>query len=1110
MKLNKRIVKGVATTVVLAHMNMALQPLMAATQADKGASSPLAQSQLKRMQALQRDLDEARAKQAQASASPADQASARLAQVEELVRDIAFIDREGRPDNAEASRPGQEQVRAIGPNLKAKVRPLSSEQKAQQQERRQQRLAELRELLASQQGDQQAVREEFAQTRRTLIERKLPEVILARHDEAVKTFEQRVASFNQTAARLQQGDASALGELQSFFDQNPTKRRAAPMDPKNLPWRTPEPTKRLPAETKTAWFQNLYGQQGTRVAQLGNSLAGLEFVTPPEPGQAPSEADLAETPETQRTAAIVAKAQELGNNPVNIQNWVRNNVEWVPTWGAIQSAQDTLDKKRGNAIDIASLEIALLRAARIPARYQFGTIELPAEQVMNWVGGVTKPEAAQQLLGQGGIANRGLIEGGKISKIRMEHAWVQAYVNWAPSRGAKQGSATQHPSPVGPRNAWVPLDGSFKQYENAGGSPELQEAFAQANASGSACTSFVHAYVSQGSSLPNGGIKFSTDILTSDSADNCVNRIYSVLRGQGVNPLSLLRRNISSTTLSVIVPALPYVVALSGTQSADVPAALRWQLQVELFDSTLDLYEENPSLSYAQPMAAASDGRVGLSFIGSSPADVELMNRLQNEQALGLPAYQLSVIPRLTRDTEVLAMGRPITMGTAQHLRMTLHGPGQTYPVDTKMSAGDEMVLALNAGGMAPEKVQARYAKEGSNNSLENLHTVALNYWMLVDAAEAQLAELLQVSVVRLPSIGVVASPLAVRYFFGVARSAAYGGRHIDIPHKLVGVTGAPQASKAFMQHAGMHGSNFEALVFERVFGRERGSSYSATRLLAKAAEQGLAIYVVDQSNASVIGTLALPPDIKSELTQAVALGKAVIVPEREPVLPDWSAVGYIISDPETGAGAYMISGGLNGGQDPGGCNPGGGTAPATQPVPGSNNGMSLMTGLLLFIAFIVLIMMTGPAIAAFAMVFVGVATPAMAAAPPGGLSPELQQLWNSTWGKIRPFNSGPNYPGEDISPPGDCDQKQYDDLVAEKERACGKPSACKGNLCDQAEINERIGNRSECINARLNVMDVCFRGGDGAHWNQLLEQLSGLRKCQNCLANALSGSCRK
>ena len=77
----------------------------------------------------------------------------------------------------------------------------------------------------------------------------------------------------------------------------------------------------------------------------------------------------------------------------------------------------------------------LLRAAGIPARYQFGTIEVGTEQLQNWVGGATKAEAAQQIISQGGIANRGLIEGGRFAKVRMEHVWVQAYVNWAPSRG---------------------------------------------------------------------------------------------------------------------------------------------------------------------------------------------------------------------------------------------------------------------------------------------------------------------------------------------------------------------------------------------------------------------------------------------------------------------------------------------------------------------------------------------------------------------------------------------------------------------------------------------------------------------------------------------------
>jgi hypothetical protein len=52
----------------------------------------------------------------------------------------------------------------------------------------------------------------------------------------------------------------------------------------------------------------------------------------------PTPEDLALNIEVQFTPEIIAKAQELGNNPVKIYNWVRNNVEFVPTYGSIQGA----------------------------------------------------------------------------------------------------------------------------------------------------------------------------------------------------------------------------------------------------------------------------------------------------------------------------------------------------------------------------------------------------------------------------------------------------------------------------------------------------------------------------------------------------------------------------------------------------------------------------------------------------------------------------------------------------------------------------------------------------------------------------------------------------
>jgi len=231
------------------------------------------------------------------------------------------------------------------------------------------------------------------------------------------------------------------------------KKRHQTLDPNNLPWGTPDASKtRKPAQTAEQ-LRSLTGishfPQGTQVA--------ANIITPEMLGQlgGPVAEDLAETPDIQFTDAIRAKVLELDEDPVKIYNWVRNNIEFIPSYGSIQGADYTLQDGKGNAFDTASLLIALYRAANIPARYAYGTVQVPADKVMNWVGGVEVPEAAQQLLGQGGIPNVALINGGKITHIKMEQVWAEVWVDYFPSRAAKHITGDQ----------WIPLDASFKQYE---------------------------------------------------------------------------------------------------------------------------------------------------------------------------------------------------------------------------------------------------------------------------------------------------------------------------------------------------------------------------------------------------------------------------------------------------------------------------------------------------------------------------------------------------------------------------------------------------------------------------------------------------------------------
>src|SRR6218665_2752269 len=123
-----------------------------------------------------------------------------------------------------------------------------------------------------------------------------------------------------------QPDEQNLGAIGQFFEQYPAARARSPLNPGELPWGTPRPTTAEPASSQAAWHQSLYADQKVLLAQAGTTIAGIRFDIPPAPGTAPDVADLAPTAEVTLSRAIQAKAAQLGNNPVLIDNWVRNTV----------------------------------------------------------------------------------------------------------------------------------------------------------------------------------------------------------------------------------------------------------------------------------------------------------------------------------------------------------------------------------------------------------------------------------------------------------------------------------------------------------------------------------------------------------------------------------------------------------------------------------------------------------------------------------------------------------------------------------------------------------------------------------------------------------------
>ncbi|WP_082567450.1 transglutaminase domain-containing protein [Pelomonas sp. Root1217] len=965
---HRPVLNGIARTLIGALLFNALSPLSVLAQ-DKPVVSPAAQRQMQQLGALNQKIEQAKAER---SRTPAERLTRDFQQAQDLIHGL-HADQRSRAPKAKPGEREPMEVRAIGPDIRIETERspldrLSDERRADNESR-------LREHLRTLTQSRASVRADFDTTRRELLAKKLPAEILARHDAAVGDFEQRAAAFERAAKAWadgpDEGKPAALADLDDFFKRYPASRPAAPMDPKKLPWRAPEPTKRAPADTQTAWFQNLWGTPKVMLAQAGGSVGPINFDVPPEPGQLPTVADLAETPETQRSATITAKAVELGNNPLNIHNWVRNNLDWIPSWGAVQSADDTLAKKRGNAHDIASLEIALLRAANIPARYQYGTIDVDADKLQNWVGGTTKVEAAQQLLSQGGIANRGVLVGGGIVKVRMEHVWVSAYVNWLPSRGSKQGTNGQHVNPSGSLNAWVSLDPSYKQYTyvqgldlNAAVSPDPQALLNAAQ---------------QGATIntQEGWVQNLNQAAVQTQLNDYQARLKTYVRSQNSNVTIgdvIGKKLIPQQLPSLLAGSPPYAVAQTGQRTSAVPANLQHQFRIQLF-SALDagIDDPTPLLNYQEKTSQLAGKRLTLSYVPATHADADLIVSylpkphadgsaiLLGEFPAGLPGYLIKMKPQISLDGQVVAQSnQALTMGTdlfsaAGFTRVSSPADWDTSTAESHV-VGQATAIGLSLQGVSAAQLgQLQIRLQATKTQLQannlngltgdqisgDLLTATIWSWFAAAERHGRLSQN-QANITENAglSYGFFHATVQPIYSWGVVRQVRFPGVNIDVPH-LRSLTWSKRAITAdvvsYNRQRGEYMSALENAVPERFFNDTSKCNLvghpnpvpglpacpegiSAVKAIGLAAQAGQRIYMITPEVYN-----ANPDLVQSQLgahtakTQArvqtyLEAGWEVSIHQLPITQNGWTGAGFSAVDPQTGAGGYIIEGGGNGG----------------------------------------------------------------------------------------------------------------------------------------------------------------------------------------------------
>jgi len=775
--------------------------------------------------------------------------------------------------------------------------------------------AEVKALeIALERLDQQA-QQDFEAIEQRLKANNLPPVIFQRHQEAVQTYKTEMQTLKQNLNALE----SALDDddrtrkakkAKDHLKEKQKKRAHTPVDPNNLPFRTPDGKVRPPHETPQAFRASLFKPEPIQVAstELTAGMLSTELLSVAAVAAAPTPADLAPTEDVQITPEVQALAVSLNNNPVKIYNWVRNNIKFLPTYGSIQGSQMTLESKQGNAFDTASLLIALLRASGIHSRYVYGTVQIPVEKVMNWVGGVTKPDAAQQLLGQGGIPNIGLVQGGQITHIKLEHVWVEGFIDFYPSRGAvhKQG------------DSWVPLDASFKQYQFTQGMDIKTNVPFDAQ-------SFVNQVKASATiNETEGWVTGLSEAIIQNTVIDYQNRVQAYVNTTNPNATvgdALGTQSIIADKRTVLAASLPYQKLAIGNRFAGIPSSLRHTVTLNLYASALDRVLASPALSYTIGLPALNTHRLGVTYQPATSADLQLIQSYTDQGATSLPVYLIQMKPVVQMDGTTVASGSPITMGTAQYWDATLTDPqgSHTGTESFEATAGDEIVFGVNGNGITPEIVQNRLNTVVLHSAAENLHQVSLHYWMEHDLFDGLTAKAHGVYKQRLPSVGLFSSPLSVSFFFGVPRTGNYKGRQMDVKRVLLAAVAKDDKTQfAFMSQIGIQGSYLEGSVFDQLFSRAQGTSPSAAQILMEANRQNIPIYTITATNINdVLPILAVSNDVKADISSAISADRVAVVPKQELSLGSWTGAGYILQDKQTGAGAYLISGGLNGAVQP-------------------------------------------------------------------------------------------------------------------------------------------------------------------------------------------------
>lgn len=724
-------------------------------------------------------------------------------------------------------------------------------------------LAEIRSFAGQLTRLDSGVRADFAKARTILKKIDSPEKdaiqkrVERQYEQRSQTLRQKLNAIEQ--ARWSQETSAAVADLSAWLDEIEPDPPAQPLGTQ-LPHRIVD-YKAGPPILGTA----------IAPAYAPNTPGAIPSTLPVEP----TPEDLAETFEVQFSPEIRSLATSLGNDPVRMYEWVRNNIDFEPYGGSMKGANGTLRQRAGNDADTASLLVALYRVSGIPARYVRGVIDVPVDSAVNWLG-VGTPDAAARLLTAGGIQAQQIYASRRVEALRMQHTWVEAAVSLSDYRGVGALRARQ----------WIPLDPSYKMYAEDE-DVRLLDGLAERVALDATDTVNMRLQLAQ---LAEHAEEWASS--HRDSAEN-----------------SLRTRRISTANLRLLPSSLPFTayVAAEETQCSDGS----WV--------RITLPGARPTTI---PLSDAISSNVSISYTPAERTTVDLIDRFGS--TLAVPAYLAQMIPILTVDGSLLATGSAGSLAERQYVNVELLSSSMgEVPLGRDLTVGSYYGLTFDYGTMPGDRLRrtaedsARAAEAARSGEVDVeelaggfLATVGQMYFAQLDTAANMVSSATQVRHTKGPSMLFASTDVAPVSVLGIPASAGLAGSALDV--RLNAYSAVSRRDLAvdvarFNILTGFVGSMLESDVYSQLLGVD---AVSTADVFSEAANQGVEILRIDADTSNEM-RLRLESEYGSEFAaladQRVESGLTVFVPSRPISVDGWTGYAWLEQDPVTGASAYMI-----------------------------------------------------------------------------------------------------------------------------------------------------------------------------------------------------------